>query len=422
MSHSSKQEALCAHSAVQIAQSYGTPTFLYSKDIIEKRIGEVQCFDVVRYAQKACNNLALLKLMQKKGVVLDAVSAGEIYRAVQAGFKTGRDVSEVIYTADIFDIDAIELIKKHQLTVNVGSPDMITQLGEFAPGSKVILRINPGFGHGHSQKVNTGGKLSKHGIWHEDIPLCMQLSEEAGVHIIGLHMHIGSGSDFSHLSQVCDAMVKATEPLGAQVKVISAGGGLPIPYKSGEARIDVNKYFGLWNEARNTIQKKYGSEVELEIEPGRYLIAEAGTLLTQIRSIKTTDDTLFYIVDAGFNTLIRPAMYGAYHEISIVPADNSVPGSADKQVVVAGPLCESCDVFTQEGDGFVNKRALPEAAVGDFLLIHDAGAYGSAMSSNYNSKPLAPEVLLTKSETHLIRNRQTFEQMIELEQIPQILK
>ncbi|HLP41860.1 MAG TPA: diaminopimelate decarboxylase, partial [Fibrobacteria bacterium] len=300
-------------SVTDLAKRFGTPTFIYERAIIEKRIAELKVFDVVRFAQKACSNLAILSLMRKNGVVVDAVSAGEIYRALKVGYTASApgEVPGIVFTADLFDVDAMDMIREHRIPVNVGSPDMITQLGQFAPGTQVTLRINPGFGHGHSRKTNTGGSYSKHGIWHTEIEECLRLGQEAGVEIHGLHMHIGSGSDYHHLSTVCDAMVKAAKRMGPRLKVISAGGGLPIPYRKEQARIDVGAYFGLWDKARKTIERDLGHPVSLEVEPGRYLVAESCSLLTQIRSTKVTGGNRFYLVNAGFDTLVRPAMYGA---------------------------------------------------------------------------------------------------------------
>jgi diaminopimelate decarboxylase len=409
----------------QLAKRFGTPAFIYERAVIEKRIAELKAFDVVRFAQKACSNLAILALMKKQGVVVDAVSAGEIYRALKVGFKGAasgdRHTPGIVFTADLFDQDAMDLIREHRIPVNVGSPDMITQLGAFYPGAEVTLRINPGFGHGHSRKVNTGGSYSKHGIWHTEIEECLRLGSEAGVNIHGLHMHIGSGSDYHHLSTVCDAMVKAAKRMGAQLKVISAGGGLPIPYRKEQARIDIGAYFGLWDKARKAIEKEAGHPISLEVEPGRYLVAESCSLLTQIRSVKVTGGNRFYLVDAGFDTLIRPAMYGAYHEISICPADGRTIGNSF-DTIVAGPLCESGDVFTQEEGGVVTTRKLPEAVAGDYLILHDAGAYGAAMSSNYNTRKLAPEILLHEGQAEIIRERQTFEHILQFERIPADLK
>jgi diaminopimelate decarboxylase len=294
---------------------------------------------------------------------------------------------------------------------------MIAQLGRACPGAEVTLRINPGFGHGHSRKVNTGGSYSKHGIWHTELEECLRLGKEAGVNIHGLHMHIGSGSDYHHLSTVCDAMVKAAKRMGPQLKVISAGGGLPIPYRKEQARIDIAAYYGLWDKARKAIERELGHAVSLEVEPGRYLVAESCSLLTQVRSVKESGGNRFYLVDAGFDTLIRPAMYGAYHEISICAGDGRAIEEA-QDVIVAGPLCESGDVFTQEEGGVVATRKLPEAQVGDFLILHDAGAYGAAMSSNYNTRKLAPEILIQGAAAEVIRERQSFDAILQFERIP----
>ncbi len=411
-------------SIADLAARHGTPVFLYDQEIIARRVAELKRFDVIRYAQKACSNLAVLALMKKLGVVVDAVSAGEILRALKAGFRAEGDSPGIVFTADLFDADAIEAVKTHRIPVNAGSPDMISKLGSFYPGASVMLRLNPGFGHGHSRKTNTGGKWSKHGIWHTQLEECLRLGRAAGVRIHGLHMHIGSGTDFEHLSQVCDAMVRAARRLGPNLDVISAGGGLPIPYRKNQARIDLEAYFHLWDKARKEIERGAGHAVRLEVEPGRYLVAESCVLVTQIRSVKKTGGNRFYLVDAGFDALVRPAMYGSYHEISICPADGFEPVSdlPIHDVVVAGPLCESGDVFTQEEGGVVVTRPLPEAKVGDYLILHDAGAYGTAMSSNYNTRRLAPEVLIFQGRDEIIRERQTFEHILQFERIPQRLR
>lgn len=407
-----------------LAQRHGTPLFVYDRAVIEQRISELKQFDVIRYAQKASSNLALLALMRKQGVVVDAVSAGEVERALRAGFRAdgsgaphSSDTPGIVFTADLFDRDAVEVIAKHKVPVNVGSPDMITQLGTFFPGAPVTLRLNPGFGHGHSRKTNTGGEWSKHGIWHTQLEECLRLGREAGVNIHGLHMHIGSGTDFEHLAQVCGAMVRAAKVVGPQLTVISAGGGLPIPYRKDQARIDTAAYFSLWDAARKEIEAAVGHPVRLEVEPGRYLVAESGTLITEIRSIKQVENNVFYLVDTGFDTLVRPAMYGSYHEISVVSTDGRATGP-DRDVVVAGPLCESGDVFTQEEGGVVVTRRLPEARVGDYLVLHDAGAYGAAMSSNYNTRRLATEVLVHNGADTVIRARQTIDHILQFESIP----
>jgi diaminopimelate decarboxylase len=422
----------------KIARTFGTPTWVYDAATIEKRVREVQAFDTVRYAQKANSNLAVLALMRSLGVKVDAVTAGELFRAQQAGYDLGSD--DVVFTADLFDDDAIEWIELYKIPVNLGSADMLDRLSERGLTGEnqvpITLRLNPGFGHGHSQKVNTGGESSKHGIWHTHLAEVLAHATELNLKVHGLHMHIGSGADFEHLSQVAAAMQQAADTFvqaNHRLEVISAGGGLPIPYrKDNSQRIDLDRYYQVWDDARQAIAQQAGHDITLEVEPGRYLVAEAGSLVTTVRSIKTTGDRHYTLIDAGFSDLVRPAFYGAYHHISIHPKpeddkqamkinDSSDSAANLRAVTVAGPLCESCDVFTQDDDGFVTTRDLPPTQVGDLLVLHDAGAYGFAMSSNYNSRRLAAEVMLHDGKTQLIRQRQPFEALTDLETIPTTL-
>src|SRR5690606_13018860 len=184
------------------------------------------------------------------GVVVDAVSAGEIQRALAAGFSPSSEPPGLVYTADIFDHESLELVVRHHIPVNVGSPDMIQQLGDRAPGRNIMLRINPGFGHGHSQKTNTGGEQSKHGIRHTQREDCLILADRYGIGVNGVHMHIGSGTDLEHLAKVCGALEQAALRVGRSVTTISAGGGLPIPYRAGESYVDIGQYYNLWDQVR----------------------------------------------------------------------------------------------------------------------------------------------------------------------------
>jgi diaminopimelate decarboxylase len=400
-----------------LVRHFGTPTYVYDAAKIIQRLSDLRRFDAVRYAQKACSNIAILDLVRRHGAVVDTVSAGEIFRAMKAGFSFQGEPRGINYTADIFDRDSLEMVVKHGIHVNCGSPDMIEQLGQRSPGAEITLRINPGFGHGHSQKTNTGGPQSKHGIWHEQLDDCLQIADRHGLSVTGMHMHIGSGTDLEHLGQVCGAMERACQQVGRSVKTISAGGGLPIPYRVGQEYVDLDAYYQLWDAVRQRLQMQFGHKIALEIEPGRYLSAEAGFLIAEIRAIKEMGENPFYLLDAGFNCLARPILYGAYHPMSICPCEGSTATSARREVVVGGPLCESGDIFTQEEGGFVAKRLLPAAQVGDYLIIECAGAYGMVMASNYNSKPLPAEVLIQNSAARLIRQRQTLEDLIRGETI-----
>ncbi|MDR7297742.1 diaminopimelate decarboxylase [Pelomonas aquatica] len=397
-----------------LAAAHGTPLWVYDAATIRQRAASLQRFDVVRFAQKACSNIHILKLLREAGVKVDSVSRGEILRALAAGYPTGGD--DIVFTADLLDHATLATVVEHRIPVNAGSIDMLHQLGAASKGHAVWLRINPGFGHGHSHKTNTGGEHSKHGIWHADLGAALAAIRQHGLRLVGLHMHIGSGVDYGHLAQVGQAMVglvKQTVAAGHDLHAISAGGGLSIPYREGDAGIDVDHYFGLWDTARREAEALVGHKLTLELEPGRYLVAESAVLLAEVRAVKNAGANRFVLVDAGFNELMRPAMYGSFHAMTLLPRDG-VAWPA-QPTVVAGPLCESGDVFTQAAGGEVLTRELPEARVGDLLAIHDAGAYGASMSSNYNSRPLAAEVLVDGDASRLIRRRQTVEELLALE-------
>lgn len=402
-----------------LADQFGTPLWVYDAATIRQRIAQVSNFETIRFAQKACSNIHILALMREQGVKVDAVSRGEILRALAAGYQAGWDAdgaSDIVFTADLFDAATLEFVVHQRVPVNAGSVDMLHQLGARSPGHAVWLRINPGFGHGHSNKTNTGGEHSKHGIWHTDLPAALAAIRQHGLKLVGLHMHIGSGVDYSHLAEVCGAMVnlvKTTHAAGHDLHAISAGGGLSIPYRSGEPVVDTQHYHGLWDAARQQAEAIVGHRLGLEIEPGRYLVAESGVLLGEVRATKNAGSNHFVLLDTGFNELMRPSMYGSYHAMSVLRRDGAA-GPA-QPTVVAGPLCESGDVFTQGDGGVVLPRELPAAQVGDLLVIHDTGAYGASMSSNYNTRPLIAEVLVDAGLARLIRRRQTVEELLALE-------
>lgn len=401
-----------------LATHYDTPLWVYDADVIRERIAQLRCFDVIRYAQKACSNVHILRLMREEGVVVDAVSLGEIERSLAAGFGPDGEPEGIVFTADLIDHATLAMVLRRGITLNAGSLDMLERVGEAAPGHRVWLRINPGFGHGHSHKTNTGGPQSKHGIWIDDVPKALDIVRRHNLKLVGIHMHIGSGVDYGHLSSVCEAMVSVVSSLGHDIDAISAGGGLSVPYREGEARIDGAHYFQQWDSARKRIEAHLGHAIRLEIEPGRFLVAESGVLVTQVHAMNPRPGRLFALVDAGFSDLMRPALYGSYHRISVHARDGaSLSDRPQVPITVAGPLCESGDVFTQESDATVSNRLLPEPRVGDLLCLHTAGAYGASMSSNYNSRPLAAEVLLDQGKARLIRRRQTMAELLALEDV-----
>ena len=386
-----------------LARQHGTPLWLLDADIVRQRLAQLQglaVFDRVRYAQKANPSLALLRVLRAAGAEVDAVSAGECARALAAGF----DPRAVLFCADLFDDAALAMLREHPFQLNLGSPHMLEEAAELRPGGALWLRVNPGFGHGHGPKVSTGGESSKHGIWLAELQAVVARAHTLGLRVEGVHMHIGSGADLTHLARIGAALEAAALACGPALRFASAGGGLPIPYREGEPAFDLQGFGQVWREARARLEQRLGRRIELEVEPGRFLVAEAGSLLCRVRGLKQTGRLRYALVDAGFHNLVRPAMYGAWHHISLVGGDARprVPQ------VLAGPLCESADVLTQ-AEGIPQPRDLPELRAGDLVCIHDTGAYGSAMSSNYNSQPFAAEVLVEGGEARLTRRRQAVE-------------
>ncbi|CAL4324347.1 diaminopimelate decarboxylase [Buchnera aphidicola] len=395
-----------------LIHKYPSPFWIYDAHIIYKKINLLKKFDIIRFAQKSCSNTHILRLMRNNNVKIDAVSLGEIERALCAGFNPQNN--EIVFTADLFDHETLSKIVNFKIPVNAGSLDMLEQLGQKSPGHHIWLRINPGFGYGHSKKTNTGGENSKHGIWNPY--LALPIIHKYQLKLIGLHIHIGSGVNYEHLEKVCQSMINNALKINQKISYISAGGGLPIPYTFNEKPIDINKYFEIWNLAKKKISDCLNTKIELEIEPGRFLVAESGMLITQVRVVKKMGNKNFVLVDAGFNDLMRPAMYGSYHHISVIASNNrKIDEKNTIDTIVGGPLCESGDIFTQEEGGSVKTRKLPIIYVGDYLIFHDTGAYGSSMSSNYNTRPLIPEILLENKKFRMIRRRQTIQEILSLE-------
>jgi diaminopimelate decarboxylase len=359
---------------------------------------------------KACSTIAVLERLRTRGALVDVVSHGELTRALAAGWVIQGDPPPIVYTADLFDRESLACCTSSAIHVNCGSLDMISQLGPGHAGREITLRLNPGFGSGHSQKVNTGGPRSKHGIWHEQLDEALDLARSHGLVATGLHVHIGSGVDFDHLARVCAAVEDFAPRFGTNLRSISGGGGLPIPYREQDPELDISQYLDRWQATRDRLQARLGAPLRLEVEPGRFLLASSGALIAEVRAVKRQGTLRYALLDAGFTALARPVLYGSYHPIAVVPADDAHRPLVE--IVVGGPLCESGDIFTQNAQGVVETRLLPEPRVGDWMLIGVAGAYGSAMASNYNSQQLPAEVLIENGQARLIRRRQSLDEQL----------
>ena len=409
-----------------IAAKVGTPFWLYDAGVIRQRIADIQFMSSApnvqaRFAMKACPATKVLREMAAAGIWIDAVSGNEALRALRAGHAAGNTPPVVCFTADVFRDNALDVVLKNGLLPNIGSPGMVQQLRAAGYTGPVSLRVNPGFGHGHVNTCDTGGPSSKHGIWHERIITARDAAVNAGMRVVMLHSHIGSGPKHQELHDNLDRL--ATEfaemvPLFPDVEAVSLGGGIPHNYRDPAAQIAIEPLRDLFTRCQQRISAAAKRTIRLEIEPGRYYVAPGCTLITQVHDVKETTTNekgagaTFAMVDAGFVDLVRPAMYGSYHRIEILDST-----AEPEPIVLAGPLCESGDVFTRGGaDEELQPRMLPRPKVGDLVAIYDAGAYGAAMSSNYNSIGRAPQVWVEPDGTcELISRRETIDDILKAE-------
>ena len=390
----------CDHIAgvpvVDLARRFGTPTYVYDAAVIRRKIADLAAFDVVRYARrKPARIWPSWTSCAATGALVDAVSTGEIRRALAAGFcarTAARRRSSIRPTSSTASRSISA--SSSGIHVNCGSPDMIDQLGSRAARRTVTLRINPGFGHGHSRKTNTGGDRPNTASGTTQLGDCLERAARHGLTVDrAAHAHRlrhRPGAPFAGLRGAMERAAARGRPVA---DVARAGGGLPTIYRAATGTSIWTPISPFGTPRAKRLEDRFGHALRLEIEPGRYLVAESGFLLAEIRAVKRQDANMFYLADAGFNNLARPILYGSYHPMSIVPADGG-PRGPEQEVIVGGPLCESGDIFTQEEGGFVITRRCPKRRVGDLLVIGGAGDYGFAMGSNYNSKPLAAEVLI----------------------------
>jgi len=399
----------------EIVNQFGTPVYIYSARTIRRHFfvfsssfKEIKY--LVCYSVKANSNLAVLTLLGKEGAGADVVSAGELIRALRAGIPA----SKIVYSGVGKRPDEIELaLKAGILMFNVESLEELECLGEIAKtlGIKApfALRVNPNVDPKTHPYISTGLKKNKFGIPEEAV-IDAYLSAKKNPYLlpIGLDAHIGSQiteiSPFVFALKRLKALWEELTSLGFELKYLDLGGGVGIPYED-EEPISVEAY------AQALIEEIKPLGCTLILEPGRVIVGNAGILITRVLYRKTTGEKKFIIVDAGMNDLIRPALYQAYHKIQPVRLTQ-----AEEEVVdVVGPICES-------GDFFARERRLPRLERGDLLAIMSAGAYGFVMSSNYNSRCRIPEVLVDGETYYLVRRRETIEDLISLETIPEYLK
>ena len=401
----------------KISEEYGTPVYAYSMTALRQSIEEIkQLSPVTRYAMKACSNTRILKEMLDNGIKIDAVSVYEVRRAIKAGFRP----EDICFTSDVFsNTGDVHFCLEQSIFTNCGTLGMLEEYGcafeSIGRGSpKVSIRINPGEGAGHSKKTNTGGPYSKHGIWYENLNEARDIAKKYNLIISGVHIHIGSGGDMDHLKRITGKLVNFAKEFN-DLEVVNFGGGLPYQYDPDLPQEDISRYKSILTERVKVLEDHFGRKIVCEIEPGRRFVAGCGYLIGEVRALNHTFEEdgrrLNYVLgNIGFCHLLRPMAYGAFHPIWIV-GDDLGP---EQDIIVAGPVCESGDVLTQKDEEPVPRR-LPMPKAGDLIVVGGAGAYGFSMSSNYNTQPLIPEVVVDGGQCELTRRRQTLDDILREE-------
>jgi len=419
-----------------LARRVGTPFYVSSAEVVRRRIADVLAIAPggavqARYAMKACSSRRLLEVIREAGIWIDAVSGNEALRARAAGFPGGHTPPAVLLTADVFRDNALDVVLEQRLLPNIGSPAMIDALVRAGYRGPIGIRVNPGFGHGHVRATDTGGPSSKHGIWFEDLDAVRDAATRAGYPIVLLHAHVGSGPAIDEFNANMGNLERFFhERVGdfPDLEAVNLGGGIPHPYRPDKPAIDLTPLGRILAGAQRRLSERAGRALRVEIEPGRYVVAPSAALVARVTDIKTTRTNekgpghTFVMIDAGFVDLVRPSMYGSYHHITVHPAASGIgegthalANSLPVPLVVAGPLCESGDVFTRDAAELLDPRPLPLPRIGDLVVLHDAGAYGAQMSSNYNSIGRAPQVWLENGRAYLAARRETLDDIVRTE-------
>jgi diaminopimelate decarboxylase len=338
----------------------------------------------------------------------------EVHRARHAGFTP----DEIFYTGEAASLTDYQSLVADGTRVNCTSIDQIRLLGATGTATTCSIRINPGEGHGGNTKTNTGGPSSKHGIYLDQIQEAMQVAQRFGIKIDGIHSHIGSGGDsIDEWLRIKDITLDLASSF-PDLAFVNLGGGLPVVYNEAtEWPIDTVAWGAALTQSMKNLSSRLGRSIQLQIEPGRYLVAHSGTLLATAQAVKQTPRYRFVIVNTGLNHNPRPAMYGSFHPIRFIPHDGRSPGQTHGYII-AGYLCESGDVFTvaNDGSGVLAPRPFPEICVGDMMVMSCIGAYSHAMKNDYNSMNFPASVLVkTDGGIQVIERRGTLQDVMRRE-------
>jgi diaminopimelate decarboxylase len=412
--------------AAEVRKRFGTPCYVYDRATLEAAARSALAFPrafgvTVRYAMKANSCRAVLEIFRDLDLRIDASSDFEVERALRAGFAAER-----IALTSQAPSRRLRSFVEGGIRFTACSLVQLERFGEAFPGRDVTIRVNPGLGSGATNRVNTGGPASSFGIWYEELDRAKDLAARYGVAIAGLHTHIGSGSDPAVWTRVARMALEIAERL-PDVIVVSLGGGFKVARVPGEHGSDLHAVGSVVREEFLAFKARTGRLLDVEIEPGTYLTANAGAIVATCIDVVSTgrQGYTFAKLDAGMTELLRPSLYGAQHPIEVMAGDGTEGASqrARAAVVFVGPCCETGDVLTPasgDPEGLA-ARDVPSPEVGDVVVIGGAGAYGAAMAAaGYNSYPMAPEVMRdAPGDFRLARRRQTLEQLLANEVAPE---
>jgi diaminopimelate decarboxylase len=396
------------HSVFDLVNEFGSPLYVYNEQILRERCRQVK--NLVKYphfsvsfSAKANCNLSLLKIVKEEGINVDAMSPGEIYVQMQAGF----DASQIFYIGNNVSAEEMKYAIDRGVLVSVDSISQLELFGSINAGGKVAVRFNPGIGAGHNEKVVTAGKKTKFAVDPLYIGDVKRIVEKYNLKLVGINQHIGSlFMDGDVYVESVKSLLEIAEQFD-DLDFVDMGGGFGVPYRkqTGEEKLDLIALGQKLDVVIEEWTQKYGKRIEFKIEPGRFIVAESAVILGRVQSSKLNYGTKYVGTDIGFNVLARPIMYNSHHDIEVY-SKREVEENKEEVVTVVGNICESGDIIAEN-------RALPKLSEGDLIGVLDAGAYGYAMSSNYNNRLRPAEVLITEdSKVKLIRRRDTFEDLV----------
>ena len=393
----------------ELAVQYGTPLYVYNEEIIRRHMRTVAGIITkypyrANYSMKANSNLSILKTALEEGLGADAMSVGEMILLLKAGFPADR----VFFVPNNVSEEELRFAIDHGIMTSLDSLEQLELFGSLNPGSKCSVRINPGIGAGHHEKVITAGRETKFGIEEHDVDTVFEIAKRYDLHIAEINQHVGSHyMDPQPFLDAAEHYLHIAEKF-TELESIDFGGGYGIPYHKldGEAEFDMEDFSKRFTAVLDAYVEKHPNSIPLfESEPGCYCVAEGGVILGRVHAVKQNYGNRYAGTDIGMNVLARPTLYDSWHDLEVLRNGKVVNDGEYENVYVTGNICESGDLLCKD-------RNLPVIRRGDLICVLDAGAYGFSMSSTYNSRPRAAEVLITKEGTaKLIRKRETYEHM-----------